>query len=180
MVLTPSAMLPLGTPMSDFSLPNPADNTFTTAEKIRGKKGTLVMFICNHCPFVVHVKEELKRLYADYQNRKIGFVAINSNDADAYPDDAPERMPGENYPFPYLFDTDQSVAKSFSAACTPDFFLFDDQNKLVYRGQLDGSRPGNSALPNGKDLRNALDTLLSGNPISETQHPSMGCNIKWK
>jgi hypothetical protein len=146
--------------------------------------GTVVMFICNHCPFVKHVNTEIVRLAEDYKERGIGFVAISSNDVDKYPDDHPDKMretaSTEGYPFPYLYDASQQAAREYQAACTPDFYLFDGEHLLVYRGQLDGSRPGNDVPLNGEDLRNALECLLAGKPIPSEQWPSIGCNIKWK
>jgi peroxiredoxin len=182
MVRTASTMLPLGTPAPDFNLPD-TDGTMVTLDDFRGAKGMLVMFICNHCPFVKHVRRELALLGRDYQ-RALGIVAINSNDAVAFPDDSPEMMKQEEidagYVFPYLFDETQEVARAYHAACTPDFFLFDEQNRLVYRGQLDDSRPGNDVPVTGQDLRRAIDALLKGSPIPPEQKPSLGCNIKWK
>jgi thiol-disulfide isomerase/thioredoxin len=144
----------------------------------------LVMFICNHCPYVKHVRHELAKLAKDYQDKGVALVGINSNDADAYPDDRPELMAKEKvdfgYTFPYLYDEDQSVAKAYQAACTPDFYVFDASRSLVYRGQLDNSRPGNSIPVDGKNLRMALDLTLAGQPVPEDQRPSMGCNIKWR
>jgi thiol-disulfide isomerase/thioredoxin len=142
------------------------------------------MFICNHCPYVKHVRHELAKLAKDYQDKGVALVGINSNDADAYPDDRPELMAKEKvdfgYTFPYLYDEDQSVAKAYQAACTPDFYVFDASRSLVYRGQLDNSRPGNSIPVDGKNLRMALDLTLAGQPVPEDQRPSMGCNIKWR
>jgi peroxiredoxin len=182
MVRTASTMLPLGTPAPDFNLPD-TDGTMVTLDDFRGAKGMLVMFICNHCPFVKHVRRELALLGRDYQ-RALGIVAINSNDAVAFPDDSPEMMKQEEidagYVFPYLFDETQEVARAYHAACTPDFFLFDEQNRLVYRGQLDDSRPGNGVPVTGKDLRAAIDAVLAGRPVATEQKASIGCNIKWK
>jgi thiol-disulfide isomerase/thioredoxin len=142
------------------------------------------MFICNHCPYVKHVNQEMVRLANDYQARGVSFVAISSNDVEAYPADSPERMKEvavqHGYPFPYLYDEDQSVAKAYQAACTPDFYIFDEQMKLVYRGQLDGSRPRNDIPVTGEDVRSALNAIIEGEPVSEVQRPSIGCNIKWK
>lgn len=185
MVLTPSTMLPLGTEAPDFTLPDPAQNNRTVSlSDFEGSKAYLIMFICNHCPYVKHVREELARLAKEYQDKGVAVVAINSNDVANYPDDSPEKMLEEacqfGYTFPYLFDESQEVAKAYSAACTPDFFLFDADKKLVYRGQLDNSRPGNEAPLTGKDLRAALDAVLEGRPVPQEQKPSMGCNIKWK
>ncbi|MBL9080683.1 MAG: thioredoxin family protein [Planctomycetales bacterium] len=183
MVRTPSTMLPLGTAAPNFSLPNVDGKTVSLAD-LRGKKALLVMFICNHCPFVKHVADELARLGRDYQAKGAAVVAISSNDIVNHPDDSPEKMKDEakarGYAFPYLYDADQSVAKAYQAACTPDFFVFDADQKLVYRGQLDGSRPGNDVPVNGADLRAALDAVLAGNKPTTEQRASLGCNIKWK
>lgn len=194
MALTPSTMLALGTPAPDFSLTDTAGNT-VARDDFAGRP-LLVMFICNHCPYVKHVAPELARIGRDYgvsSGGAVGIVAIQSNDVEAYPDDAPDKMREEvearGYTFPYVLDADQSVAKAYTAACTPDFFLFDAGHKLVYRGQLDGTRPhrissGNydarDGTANGEDLRAALDAVLAREPVSEEQLPSMGCNIKWK
>jgi peroxiredoxin len=183
MVRTPSTMLPLGTPAPDFSLPNVDGSTVTLAD-VAGAKATLVMFICNHCPFVKHVADELAALGRDYAGRGVGVVAISSNDAATHPADSPEQMVHEaeqrGYVFPYLYDETQEVAQAYHAACTPDFFLFDGSRKLVYRGQLDSSRPGNGIPVTGADLRAALDAVLAGRPVVADQIPSLGCNIKWK
>ena len=185
MALTPSTMLPLGTKAPDFNLIDTSNNNHrVTLADVRGEKGTVVMFICNHCPFVVHVNHELVRLANDYHVTGFGFVAISSNDAEQYPQDGPEAMrenaDKNNYPFPYLYDETQEVAKAYDAACTPDLYLFDAELKLVYRGQLDNSRPGNGIPVNGRDLREAMDNILNNNPQREDQKPSIGCNIKWK
>ena len=184
MSLTPSTMLPIGTVAPDFTLMDVVTKHTTSLASIKGKKGTVVMFICNHCPFVKHVNEELVRLCNDYRVTGFGFVAINSNDVVKYPEDSPENMwkvaREENYPFPYLYDQTQEVAKAYDAACTPDFYLFDDALKLVYRGQLDNSRPGNSIPVNGRDLREAMDRILNNTAQLKDQKPSIGCNIKWK
>jgi peroxiredoxin len=183
MVRTPSTMLELGTAAPPFSLPD-ADGRIIRSDDYAGTAALLVMFICNHCPFVKHVREELARIGREYAPRGVGIVAISSNDVAAYPDDSPERMREEKervgYPFPYLFDETQEVAAAYHAACTPDFFLFDAARKLVYRGQLDDSRPGNGVPVTGGDLRGALDAVLVGSPVPELQKPSLGCNIKWK
>lgn len=175
-------MLPLGTPAPDFRLPEPATGGWRTRDEVRGTAGLVVMFICNHCPYVKHVEAELARVARDYAPSGIGFVAISSNDAERYPDDAPAAMAvqARRYPFPYLYDETQAVARAYQAACTPDFYLFDAGLSLVYRGRLDGSTPGNGVAVDGRDLRAALDALLSGGAPSETQQPSLGCNIKWK
>jgi len=183
MVAVNSVMLPLGTEAPDFSLKD-TTGKIVQRDDFRGRKGLLVMFICNHCPFVKHIQKELVKLTNEYQPKGIGIVGINSNNAEKYPEDSPEKMKEEvakaGYTFPYLYDETQEVARKYKAACTPDFFLFDEDFKLVYRGQFDDSRPGNSKPIDGKDLRNALDCLLEGKPIPEHQKPSIGCNIKWK
>lgn len=183
MVKTASTMLPLGTKAPDFALVNIDGRTVSLAD-FAGAPAYLVMFICNHCPFVKHVAEELARLGHEYQQKKVAVIAINSNDTTAHPDDSPERMIHEaelrGYSFPYLFDEDQEVAKAYHAACTPDFFVFDADRKLVYRGQLDDSRPSLATPVTGTDLRAALDAVLAGNLVPEPQKPSIGCNIKWK
>ena len=175
-------MLPLGTQAPDFSLAD-TDGKVVSRSDFKSKKGLLVIFMCNHCPYVKHVAEELKRLTDDYMAQGVGVVAISSNDAKAYPDDSPEKMKEEKamrgYAFPYLYDATQEVAKAYHAACTPDFFLFDAEHKLVYRGQMDDSRPKTDRPVTGADLRAALDALLAGNPPLPTQTPSLGCNIKW-
>ena len=184
MVATPSTMLPLGTPIPEFSLKNAVDGSTVSSSDLRGPAGMVVMFICNHCPFVKHVMEELGYVANDYGSHGIAFVAINSNDVTKYPDDAPERMRelagAQGWEFPYLFDESQEVAKAYKAACTPDFFVFDGEQKLVYRGQLDDSRPETEIPVTGNNLRAALDAVLAGQPVSEEQKPSLGCNIKWK
>lgn len=185
MAETPSNMLDLGTAAPDFDLIDPKDNKSKSLQELKGSKGTLIMFICNHCPFVKHVNDELVKMANDYLDKGISFIAINSNDVDNYPEDSPEKMVAYSnklgYPFPYLYDETQEVAKAYKAACTPDFYLFDSQLKLVYRGQLDSSRPGNNIPVTGEDLRKALDNLLSEKITPEVeQKPSVGCNIKWK
>lgn len=183
MVKTASTMLPLGTQAPEFRLPN-IDGTSVALSDIATGKGFVVMFICNHCPFVKHVAPELVRVANDYAAKGIRFVAISSNDVAKYPDDSPELMKQEatqqGYPFPYLYDATQEVAQAYHAACTPDFYVFDATKRLVYRGQLDDSRPGNGKPLNGQDLRHALDLVLKGEPIPAEQRPSIGCNIKWK
>jgi len=177
-------MLPIGTEAPSFKLLDTVSNTLISLEDVRGKKGTVVMFICNHCPFVKHVNEELGRLCNDYRVMGFGFVAISSNDVENYPQDSPEQMRNtareQGYPFSYLYDPSQEVAKAYDAACTPDFYLFDEKMKLVYRGQLDNSRPGNGIPVNGRDLREAMDHILNNRPQHKDQKPSIGCNIKWK
>lgn len=184
MANTESKMLSLGTKAPDFTLIDAVANNPVALKDVRGKKGTVVMFICNHCPFVKHVNKEIVRICNDYRVIGFGFVAINSNDIIKYPQDSPAQMwetaRNNDYPFPYLYDETQEVAKAYDAACTPDFYLFDDALKLVYRGQLDNSRPGNGILVNGRDLREALDNILNNNPQRKDQKPSIGCNIKWK
>lgn len=184
MALTPTTTLELGFQAPDFSLDEPLTGNIVSLKKIRGEAATLVIFMCNHCPYVIHVIEELVRVARDYQPKGVGVVAINSNDVENYPQDSPEKMKAwaqeHNFPFPYLFDPTQEVAKAYDAACTPDFSLFDAELRCVYRGRLDGSRPNNEVPVTGKDLRKALDCVLSGEPIPSPQLPSMGCNIKWK
>jgi peroxiredoxin len=181
MAMTPSTMLPLGTPAPSFKLPD-TNGKMVSLSDFRGKP-VLVMFICNHCPFVKHIRAVLAQLGRDYQSR-IGIVAISSNDVANYPDDSPAKMKEEakaaGYTFPYLYDESQSVAKAYRAACTPDFYLFDTEHRLVYRGQLDDSRPGNALPVTGKDLRATLDAVLGGKEVLADQKPSVGCNIKWK
>jgi peroxiredoxin len=183
MVKTSSQMLPLGTQAPDFSLPD-ADGELHTLDDAGEADAWLVMFICNHCPFVKHVRDELARLGDDYLPRNVGIFAINSNDFDKHPDDSPARMKEEakavGYSFPYLVDKDQSVAKAYRAACTPDFYVFDADRRLVYRGQLDDSRPSNDKPVNGRDVREALDAILAGKSVPDDQRPSIGCNIKWR
>ena len=181
---TPSNMLPLGTTAPDFNLIDSVSEKIISLNDIMGKTATVIMFICNHCPFVIHVNEQLIALANDYKNSGVRFAAISSNDVENYPQDSPELMKKlaeeMSYPFPYLYDETQEVAKAYDAACTPDFYIFDSELKLVYRGQLDSSRPGNDKPINGKDIRNALDAVLSGKEVDQNQIPSMGCNIKWK
>lgn len=182
MAETPSQMLPLGTPAPAFSLPD-ADDVVHSLDDADGARAYLVMFICNHCPFVKHVANELARLGRDCAAKGVAVFAINSNDIGKYPSDGPEFMKREaadrGYTFPYLLDADQGIAKAYHAACTPDFYLFDADRQLVYRGQLDGSRPGNGVAVDGRDLRAAIDALLFGRPVPDKQLPSIGCNIKW-
>ncbi|QDU27946.1 Thiol-disulfide oxidoreductase ResA [Anatilimnocola aggregata] len=183
MVKTASTMRQLGTPAPDFSLLN-VDGRTVSLSDFKGQPGLLVIFMCNHCPFVKHVAPELARLAMDYMPRGIAVVGINSNDTSKHPEDSPEQMVHEaeqrGYVFPYLFDEDQTAAQAYHAACTPDFFLFDGEQKLYYRGQLDPSRPKAGDVPDGRDLRAAMDALLAGKPAPEKQIPSLGCNIKWK
>lgn len=183
MALTPSSMPPLGMQAPDFSLVDVVSGALTGLQQIRSDTATVIMFICNHCPYVKHVQAELVRLANDYRKRGVAFVAISSNDAVGYPEDGPQQMKAvareHGYPFPYLYDPTQQVARAYQAACTPDFYLFNRQLKLVYRGQLDDSRPGNGRPVTGRDLRAALDAVLAGIPVDPQQIPSVGCNIKW-
>ena len=182
MSLTPSTMLPLGTRAPDFTLPDTNGTPVSLADF--PQPALLVIFMCNHCPYVVHLREGMARLARDYAPRGVGILGINANDVQNYPADSPGRMQAElksaGYIFPYLYDEMQAVAKAFRAACTPDFFLFDAGRKLVYRGQFDDSRPGNGQPVTGRDLRAALDALLASQPVPAIQKPSLGCNIKWK
>lgn len=180
MARTLSTMVELGSTAADFDLLDTATGNFVTRDSLVKPKGLLVIFMCNHCPFVKHILPGLKKLGQDYQDSDIGLVAISSNDVANYPDDAPEKMPELNLGFAYLYDETQQVAKAYDAVCTPDFFLFDHDLKLVYRGQFDESRPGNDLPVTGKDLRTAMDCLIGGREISSLQTPSLGCNIKWK
>lgn len=184
MARTPSNMLPLGTQAPHFKLIDTVSNQAISLQDISGTHGTVVMFICNHCPFVIHVNPMLVEIANHYQSHGIGFVAISSNDVENYPQDSPDKMhihaKDNSYPFPYLYDETQAIAKVYDAACTPDFYLFDNNLSLIYRGQLDESRPGNGKPVTGKDLKHALNCLLNDQPNLETQKPSIGCNIKWK
>jgi thiol-disulfide isomerase/thioredoxin len=184
MVLTPSTMLPLGTTAPDFALPDVVSGQTLTLADVMGKKGLLVMFICRHCPFVKHIQDQLAQLGKDYQPQGLGLVAISSNNAVSHPDDGPDSLKEMavqvGFTFPFLYDETQAIAKAYRAACTPDFFLFNGQKVLVYRGQLDDSRPGSDQPVTGKDLRGAMDLVLGGQPIPAAQKPSIGCNIKWK
>ncbi|MCS6843125.1 MAG: thioredoxin family protein [Caldilineales bacterium] len=184
MAPTPSTMVPLGTPAPDFTLPDTVSGRTMSLSELRSDKATVIMFICNHCPFVKHVQHELAQLAKDYRPRGVSFIAINSNDIEAYPEDAPDKMKAVaeavGYTFPYLFDETQEVARAYRAACTPDIFIYDGDLKLAYRGQLDDSRPGNGIPVTGRDVRRALDALLAGQPVDPNQRPSLGCNIKWK
>ncbi len=184
MALTPSTMLALETPAPYFELPDAISGKTFSINNLKGEKASVVMFICNHCPYVIHVNPEIARIAKDYKHKGISFVAISSNDIEAHPEDAPDKMKTlaaeAGFDFPYLYDESQSVAKDYDAACTPDFYIFDKNLKLSYRGRIDNSRP-NSAIPlSGKDLRTALDAILEEKAVSPVQFPSMGCNIKWK
>ncbi len=184
MAQTPSNMLPLGTKAPDFSLLDTVSDSILNLNDIKGKKGTVIMFICNHCPFVIHINPELVAIANSYTSKGFSFIAISSNDVENYPQDAPDKMKihaiSESYPFPYLYDATQDVAQAYDAACTPDLYLFDSNLELIYRGQLDDSRPGNNIPITGKDLKHALNCLLANKENTATQKPSIGCNIKWK
>ncbi|WP_298534089.1 thioredoxin family protein [uncultured Algibacter sp.] len=184
MARTPSNMLPLGTKASYFELKDTVSDNLLTLTNLKGEIGTVIMFICNHCPFVIHVNSEIISIGNTYKKKGISFIAISSNDEINYPQDSPGNMKihakKEGYPFPYLFDKNQDVAVAYDAACTPDFYVFDKNLKLTYRGQLDDSRPGNSIPLSGSDLRHALDCLVEERTNKNTQKPSIGCNIKWK
>jgi len=184
MARTPSNMLPLGTKAPDFTLLNTISNTNKNLNDLKGAKGTVIMFICNHCPFVIHVNKMLVEIANHYSIEGIGFIAISSNDVVNYPQDSPKKMTlhaqENNYPFPYLYDETQEIAKAFDAACTPDIYVFNNALNLVYRGQLDNSRPGNGIPISGNDLKHALDCLLNNTENTHVQKPSIGCNIKWK
>ncbi len=182
MAQTSSTMLPLGTLAPAFSLPEPATDKTVSLDDFQDAPALLVMVICNHCPFVKHIRAELARFGRDYQAKGLAMVAISANDVANHPDDSPTKIAEEakTYPFPYLYDESQAVAKAYRAACTPDFFLFDADRKLVYRGQFDGSRPGNNIPVTGADLRAAVDAVLAGQSVAVEQKPSIGCNIKWK
>ena len=183
MVATNSTMVPLGTKAADFQLPDTTGKIVKLSD-FDNQKALLIVFMCNHCPFVVHIREGFVQLVKDYQKRGVGVVGINSNDTTQYPDDSPERMAEDardyGYTFDYLFDETQQVAKAYGAVCTPDFFLFDADHKLVYRGQMDDSRPNGDIPVTGADLRAALDAVLKGRPVPAEQRPSIGCNIKWR
>lgn len=183
MVATNSTMLPLGTPAPDFQLPDPSGKAYSLAD-FPGAKALVIAFICNHCPYVKHLRSGLAALGREYQPRGVAIVGISSNDVERYPADSPARMAEEakaaGYTFPYLVDESQAVAKAYRAACTPDFFVFDGSRRLVYRGQFDDSRPGNNRPVTGRDLRNALEAVLAGRSVDPHQTPSLGCNIKWK
>ncbi|HLD17173.1 MAG TPA: thioredoxin family protein [Coxiellaceae bacterium] len=184
MALTPSTMLPLGTPAPAFTLRDTVSGKVLSLENLTSTLATVIVFMCNHCPYVKHIQKKLVAVAHHYQHKGISFIAISSNDVDHYPDDSPEKMKEEaqrfGYPFPYLYDETQQIAHAYHAACTPDFYVFDKALKCVYRGRFDNSSPGKSTPITGHDLRAALDALLAGKPIGENQLPSMGCNIKWK
>lgn len=184
MSLTPSSMIPLGTIAPDFKLWDVISDNQLSFDELKSNIATVVMFICNHCPYVKHVKGGLVELANDYIPKGISFIAINSNDVEKYPDDSPEQMKiiaeKVGYTFPYLFDETQEVARAYGAECTPDFYIFDNEMRCVYRGQMDESRPGNGKPVTGKDIRNALDNILNKTPVHHEQFPSIGCNIKWK
>ena len=184
MALTESTMLALGSPAPDFSLPDVMTGELISLEKFAGKRALLVMFICKHCPYVVHVKEELARLGRDYADQPLGIVAISANYVGTHPEDAPPELKKMSealgFVFPFCYDESQATAKAYTAACTPDFFLFDAERRLAYRGQLDDSRPGNGIPVTGQDLRAAINALLAGALVNPEQKPSIGCNIKWK
>jgi peroxiredoxin len=184
MVLTASTMLPLGTKAPEFHLPEVVNGKIISLENFADKKALLIMFICRHCPFVKHIQQELAKLDQDYSNSDLGIIAISANDAKNYPNDAPESLKDMaielGFDFTFCYDETQETAKAYTAACTPDFFLFDSDRKLVYRGQLDDSRPSNNQPVTGKDLRAAITAVLNNQPISSEQQPSIGCNIKWK
>lgn len=184
MALTPSNMIPLGSTAPAFTLPDTVSEKKLSLSGLKSDKATVIMFICNHCPFVKHVNEELVKLAGDYMKKGVAFIAISSNNVETHPEDSPDKMKEAaqqlGYPFPYLYDETQQVAKAYDAACTPDFYIYDGDMKLVYRGQLDDSRPSNGKPVTGADMRNALDCILSGKPVPADQKVSIGCNIKWK
>ena len=179
-----SVMLPLGTTAPSFILPDVTTGKMYSLDAFHGKDALLVMFICRHCPYVKHVEQEIAKIGKDYQDKKLGILAISSNDPATYPDDAPDQLKemakGLGFRFPFCFDEQQEIAKAYKAACTPDFYLFDAQRRLVYRGQLDDSRPGNNKPVTGRDLRAAIDAVLARKPVDDKQKPSIGCSIKWK
>ena len=184
MALTESNPFPLGTQAPEFTLLDTVSGTQVSLDDLKSDQGTVIMFICNHCPYVVHINKDLVRLVREYQKRGIAFIGISSNDAIRYPADGPDKMTQvakkEGYTFPYLYDESQAVAKAYDAACTPEFYVFDGKDRLVYHGQMDDARPGNSQPVNGEDLRRALDALLGDLPIDSNQKPGLGCGIKWK
>lgn len=184
MARTPSNMIPLGTTAPAFTLPDTVSGNMVTLADIKSNIATVVMFISNHCPFVQLLKNQFSAIAYEYQAKGVQFIAIGSNDIENYPQDGPDKMREDaqqyGYPFPYLFDESQKVAKAYDAACTPDFYIFDADLKLAYRGQFDEARPGNDVEPSGEDLTSALDALVAGKPVDANQRPSLGCNIKWK
>lgn len=184
MAETPSNMLPLGTIAPDFQLPDTVSGKMVSLKESRSNVATVILFICNHCPYVKHIQTKLVEVANKYQKKGVHFIAISSNDVENYPFDSPENMHKEalsnQYPFPYLFDESQAVAKAYQAACTPDFYVFDKNLKCVYRGRFDNATPGNRHLVTGKDLSRALDSILANTPVDQNQMPSLGCNIKWK
>ncbi len=184
MAYTVSNMLPLGTVAPDFTLPDTVSGKTLNLSDIKSDKATVIIFSCNHCPFVHYVNDEMVRLAKEYQAEGVAFAAISSNDVTAFPQDAPEQMTifakESGYTFPYLYDATQDVGKAYDAACTPDFYVFDGDMKLAYRGQMDSGRPSNGKTPDGADLRAAIDAVLSGHPVAERQYPSGGCGIKWR
>lgn len=184
MAQTPSNMMPLGTQAPEFTLPDAVSGKHLSLHDHKGEYATVIMFICNHCPFVKHIEDELVKLGQEYPAKGVGLIAISANDVENYPEDSPEKMKqlaeSLGYNFPYLYDETQAVAKAYDAACTPDFYIFNENLECVYRGQLDDSRPGNNIPVTGTDLRHALNSILFGNQISPDQKPSVGCNIKWK
>lgn len=184
MVLTPSTMLPLGTSAPSFALPDVATGKTVRLADLAAKKVLVVMFLCSHCPYVKHVREGLARFSADYAGKDVALVGISANDVESHPGDAPEKLAEDaraaGYRFPYLHDATQAVAKAYTAACTPDFFVFDAERALVYRGQFDASRPGNAVPVTGNDVRTAVDAVLAGRAVPSDQKPSLGCNIKWR
>jgi peroxiredoxin len=184
MAATPSNMMPLGTQAPDFTLLNTVTDEMVTLQSLKSDIATVIMFICNHCPYVKHVEPELVKMANEYQAKGLSFIAISSNDVDNYPDDSPNKMKEvaqqAGYTFPYLYDETQQVAKAYQAACTPDFYVFDKDLKCVYRGRLDGATPKNNVPVTGEELRAALDAIVAGQPVNPNQTPSIGCNIKWK
>lgn len=184
MAYTESNMMPLGSVAPSFRLPDTVTDQWFELDQLVGEQATVVVFLCNHCPYVIHVNPQIVQIAYDYRLRGVNFIGISSNDVEKYPDDAPDKMKEHaqqaGYPFPYLYDESQSVAKAYDAACTPDFYVFDRDRRLYYRGRIDGARPKNDLPLTGEDLRNALDRLLQGAPAPEKQYPSGGCNIKWK
>ena len=184
MALTPSNMVELGSEAPDFALPDTVSGAMLSLSELKSEKATVVMFICNHCPLVKFIQDALVALGNEYIEKDVSFIAISSNNVETHPDDSPEKMKEvaeqHKYPFPYLYDESQSVARAYDATCTPDFFVYDGDLKLAYRGQLDDARPNSGTEPTGADIRAALDSILSGNPVNGEQKPSVGCNIKWK